>query len=370
MKRKKLVSLLLAASMMAAGLSACGQSDAAAGNSAASSKSEEKADGAASESKETGSSSDSAAGGSSASDAESTDGSHYPVTIENYNSAKEPTEYTFTSAPENVVTIWTNSVENMLALGLGDRITLAAGVSEEDILPEYQEEFAKVKESASQYPPKEDIVALEPDFILGWYSTFSDEKYWSDTDFWNERNINTYIGLNSGVMPDQTIQNEFDDILNLGKIFDVEDKAQELVNGMEDKIEAGRAYAEGKEPVRVLILENEGDAFRNYGENSIGGSIATQVGAEICEPDQSVRIGAEDLLNYDPDVIYAAYFGDEEGKAQCVSDFTDNPAFASLSAVQNGKVYPIDLSLIYSPGVRVSNAIDYFLETLYPEMNS
>lgn len=298
-----------------------------------------------------------------------TDNGHYPVTIQNYTYEKEPVEFTYDKAPEKVVCIWTNSVENMLALGLGDRILLAAGVSEEEILPEYREELQKVQEIAPQYPPKEDIVALEPDFILGWKSTFAEEKYWGATSFWNERGIGTYISLNSGLMSDQTIQNEYEDILALGKIFDVEDKAQAIVDEIEAKVEAGRAFAEGKDPVRVLILENEGDAFRNYGENSIGGDIASQVGAEICEPDKSVKLGAEDVLTHDPDVIFAVYFGDEEGKKQCVADYMDNPAFQSLSAVKNEKVFPIDLSLIYSPGVRVSQSVDYFLEHLYPDMN-
>lgn len=80
--------------------------------------------------------------------------------------------------------------------------------------------------------------------------------------------MNTYISLNSGLIQPQTVQNEFDDILALGEIFHVKDKAQALVAEMEERLEAGRAYAEGKEPVRVLILENEGDAFRNYGEDT------------------------------------------------------------------------------------------------------
>lgn len=292
----------------------------------------------------------------------------YPVTIQNYNYAKEPVEFTYEKAPEKVVCIWTNSVENMLALGLGDRIALAAGVTREEILPEYQEEAAKVQEYQGKYPPKEDIVALQPDFILGWRSSFAEEKYWGDVTFWNERSIGTYISLNSGLMKDQTLQNEYDDLLTLGRIFGVEDRAEALVAGMQAKVEKGRAYAEGKDPVQLLILENEGDVFRNYGANSIGGSIAEQVGAEILEPDQSKRLGAEDLVSLNPRIIFAVYFGDEIGRDECVKDFTENPAYASIDAVKNGKVYPIDLSLIYCPGVRVGNAIDFFLTYLYPDM--
>lgn len=292
----------------------------------------------------------------------------YPLTITTYNYAKEPVEYTFDKAPEKVVTLWTNSVENMLALGLGDKIVLAAGVNKEEILPEYQQELAKVKEIAPKCPPKEDIVALQPDLIVGWYSTYGAEKYWGDVDFWHERGCGTLMGLNSSVLPTQNLQNEYEDILTLGRIFDVEERARQIVDEMQAKVEAGRAYAQGKQPVRMLILENEGDAFRNYGENCIGGSIATEVGAELCEKDKSKRLSAEDLVGMNPEIIFAVHFGDEEGKKACVADFMENPAFASLDAVKNGKVYPIDLSLIYCPGVRVNQSIDFFLNHLYPDM--
>lgn len=293
---------------------------------------------------------------------------HYPITISSYDAHKETFDFTYEKAPERVVCLWANSVENMLALGLGERILLAGGVTEEEILPEWKAEFAKVKESQPKWPSKEDVVALQPDFILAWYSTFSDDKYWGDNAFWNERGIGTYISRNSGVVSDQTLQNEYNDLLTLGRIFDVEERAKALVSEMQAKVEKGRKAAQGKSPVRVLILENEKDAFRNYGETSIGGSIATQIGAELCEKDKSKRLSAEDVVAANPEMIFAVYFGDAIGKDQCVKDFTENPAFASVDAVKNGKVYPIDLSLIYCPGVRVSNSIDFFLQSLYPDL--
>lgn len=70
----------------------------------------------------------------------------------------------------------------MLALGLGDRISMACGMEKEDILPELQEEAEKVEVIVGDVPTKEEIVALEPDMINGWYSTFG-EKYWGDVDF-------------------------------------------------------------------------------------------------------------------------------------------------------------------------------------------
>ena len=71
--------------------------------------------------------------------------SHYPVTIVTHNYAKEEVEITFDKAPEKVLAFNTNSVENMIALGLTDKILLAFGFEENEILPEYEEEFKKIK---------------------------------------------------------------------------------------------------------------------------------------------------------------------------------------------------------------------------------
>ena len=68
----------------------------------------------------------------------------YPLTISNFNYEKEPVEETFEKAPERVITFWSNSLESMLALGLGDRVISAVGMDENSILPELKDEFDKM----------------------------------------------------------------------------------------------------------------------------------------------------------------------------------------------------------------------------------
>ena len=77
---------------------------------------------------------------------------------------------------------------------------------------------------------------MRPDFIAGWSSTFTD-KVLRSTEFWNERGVHTYISPNSApANRNRTIENEYADILNLGKIFDREEKAESLVKEMKDEI--------------------------------------------------------------------------------------------------------------------------------------
>ena len=117
--------------------------------------------------------------------------SHYPVTIENVNFELEKTEFTYEKAPEKVITFWTNSLETMLALGLGDRVMLAVGQDEDSILPELKDEYNRVKDNFQLYNDfldsnaalsKESAVMMEPDFILAWKSSFND-KTLGDTTY-------------------------------------------------------------------------------------------------------------------------------------------------------------------------------------------
>src|SRR5699024_12190775 len=48
----------------------------------------------------------------------------------------------------------------------------------------------------------------------------------------HDKGVATYIAGNSGAAPDRTLENEYTDILNIGKIFHVEDKAEALVEEM------------------------------------------------------------------------------------------------------------------------------------------
>lgn len=143
---------------------------------------------------------------------------HYPVTISTYNYAKEPVEVSFEKVPEKVVAVYQNSIETLLGLGLEDRLVGIAGL-DHDVKDEYKDAFANVK-YYENLPTKEEILGMEPDFILSWLSIF-DEKRFGDVDFWHERNINTYMAQNSGVAKPDSIENEYEDILNIGKIFDV-----------------------------------------------------------------------------------------------------------------------------------------------------
>ena len=304
----------------------------------------------------------------------------YPLTITTYNYNKEPVEYTFEKAPERVYAYAQDNIEILLSLGLADRIVAASGMDGE-IAPELADEFAKIDyHEDTGVLSKEDLLALEPDFIAAWYSTFSDKRL-GDVDFWHERSVGTYMALNSGCRGgsgtyQQTVADECQDILTLGMIFDVQDRAEALVAEIQGELDNISTYLADKDRLTVAVLEDEGGTYRVYGEDTLGGNVATSGGAELAvgKHGDNGNISAEDLIAANPDAIFMVWYNgytvndtDYAGE-QVVELITENPAFASLDAVKNGRVFAINLNNVYCSGMRTLDGVLDFAQHLYPEL--
>lgn len=178
----------------------------------------------------------------------------YPLAVEILNSHGEKERQVFYSPPKRVAAVWQNSIETLLALGVEDRIIAGMGVPDRKyIREEYQAGYEAIPYKSLENLDPETIMMMRPDFIAGWSSTFTD-KVLRSTEFWNERGVHTYISQNSApANRNRTIENEYADILNLGKIFDREEKAESLVKEMKDEISrtAGQATLS-----RQLLQEN------------------------------------------------------------------------------------------------------------------
>lgn len=285
--------------------------------------------------------------------------------IINYNYAQEEITLSFDKVPEKVVTVYQSPLEIMLALGLEDKV-VAASQLDTDVKPEYEEAFKKIK-YYEQAPSKEEVMGLKPDLIYSWYSFFGPEKL-GDVSQWIERGTNTYMMRNSGAVKPDSVQNEYDDILAMGKIFQVEEKAEAIVAEMKAEIDKAKEHVKDKEPVKAIIVEvNKDGMYRVYGEDSIGGDMATQVGAELVA-DKNGDIGKEELLKLNPDVIFSVYYGESIEREQAEKMISEDQGLGSLSAIKNNRIVPIVLSEVYATGIRTLDGIKTISNGLYPDL--
>lgn len=307
---------------------------------------------------------------------ESTVKTEYPLTITTYGSDGKELTTTYEKAPEKVLAVYQGSVETMLALGLEEHLVATAGLDNE-VPDEQKSAFSSVEYLDEFTPSLETVTMLDPDMIFSWGSLFGEKKL-GDAAGWVEKGTNIYMNTNThpkdgDVSYNKTLENEYTDILNIGKIFDVQDKAEAIVNEMKDTIETVKEQtADMEEKPTVLILESGNDTFTNYNETSLGGDMVTQLGGVLANPDGG-SLGKEDVLAANPDVIFVVYMpyaGDdpEQVKQEKLNVILEDEAYASLDAVKNGRVVPIMLSEMYASATRTQDGIVTFAKGLYPEL--
>ena len=115
-----------------------------------------------------------------------------------------------------------------------------------------------------------------------------------------------------------------------------------------------------------MVIEFYDDEIYTYGIKTLAGDMVTKLGAEVLNPEGG-NIGAEDLIKLNPDCIFVSYMdmGDDNVPVEEVNKVLENPAFASLSAVKNKRVYAIPLGEMYSSGIRTIDGINTFANGLY-----
>lgn len=363
MKHRKAIALLLACVMTLGLFAGCGKSSDDSERKNASQIAAENQGTAAETTEETAA-------------AEAVKKTTYPVTITTYNSDGTEMQTTYEKAPEKVVAVYQGCIETMLALGLEDHLVATAGLDNE-VPDEYKAAFSSVQYLDEFTPSKETITMLEPDMIFSWGSLFGEDTL-GEAAGWVEKGVNTY--MNSNTRPKngdtayaRTLENEYTDILNMGIIFDCQDKAEALVQAMKDTIANVKEQTAGQDSPSVMVLEFWNDSFANYHAGSLGGDMVVQLGGTLANPDAS-SVGKEDVIAANPDVIFVVYMpyaGDDPETVMnnALNSILGDESLASLDAVKNNRVYPIMLSEMYASANRSQDGIVTFASGLYPEVS-
>lgn len=172
----------------------------------------------------------------------------YPVVIDNCG-----TKVTFDSAPQRVVTIKSTSTEMLLALGLADRI-VGQAFSDGPVPEKWAKSAADVPKLSDKLPSQEVVLAEEPDLVYaGWESNLTAEGA-GDRERWQTLGVNTLVSpaacKEKGYKPDpMTFDKLFEEIEQVGEIFDADKAATTLVDEQRRQLTAVRKATEGTSAV-------------------------------------------------------------------------------------------------------------------------
>ncbi len=211
----------------------------------------------------------------------------------------------------------------------------------------------------------EKVLACEPDLVIV-------------NKGMNEKLVNTLEenGIKTVVLDMKSYDDVKDEIRAMAKITGEEQKGEDLIASMNQKI----ADIKAKIPAdkhRVSIIHSTNQGLTIQLDGSIAGCTAKMLGWDNVasgmtplekNPD-AAPYSMETLVEQNPEVIFVTSMGKiEEAKAGMDKTMQENPAWQTVEAVKNGRVYylPQDLFLL-SPGIHYPEAVETMAKCLYPE---
>jgi len=296
----------------------------------------------------------------------------YPVTISNCGS-----KLTFTKAPTRAVSNDINTTEDMLALDLGSHMVGDFGVNGDGpagkpIPTEFAAAFAKVRDVSPDYFTLEALVGLDPDFLFaGWNYGLHVGTNLTPQNL-ADYGIKTLALTESCAHVDTATQavslnDTYQDLMNLGEIFGVESRAQQLIASMKAQVASVQKKVSGLKPVTVLDYDSGTSApFTGPGLAMPTAEIAAAGGVNIFADLKQTwtTVSWEQVVAADPQCIVVNDYGTPTA-AQKEKFLETDPITKNLTAVKNHCFLALSYDEV-TPGPRNAEAVTALAEWLHP----
>lgn len=284
----------------------------------------------------------------------------YPLTIHSCNR-----EVTFRQAPKHALSHDINMTQMMLALGLKPSMAGYSGVTGwKSVTPQMQTILDGLPELAAKYPSVETLLNANVDFFFaGWdYGMRVGGDLTPQT--LQPLGINVYELTESCAFvmkrPPASLEDTYNDLRNLGKIFDVQDRANALIARMQAQVGEVRKDLPADKP-RVFLYDSGEDRAMTSGRLGMPQALIDAAGGRNILDDVEAswtRVNWENVVERNPQVIVIVDYGEVTAE-QKEKFLLDNKALQSVDAVKNQR-------FIVIPYVQATPGIDNVLavETL------
>ncbi len=292
----------------------------------------------------------------------------YPVTVKSCDR-----EVTFEQAPARAISNDVNLTEMMLALKLQDHMVGYTGISGWKTLDEsLREGVQELPELSPKYPTKEVLLNADADFYFaGWnYGMKVGGEVTPET--LEPFKIKVYELTESCIhimaKNKPTMDDMFVDLLNLGKIFGVEDRAETLVAAYRKHLdEITTRIGAIENPVRVFVYDSGTEKPFTSGRFGIPTAMIEAAGGINIMDDVEkswTEVSWEPVIERNPEVVVIVNYGDVTAE-QKIAFMKENPAFKNLDAVKQDRFVVLEY-VEATPGPRNVQAIDRLAKAFHP----
>jgi iron complex transport system substrate-binding protein len=285
-------------------------------------------------------------------------GDFAPLVFENYGRT-----VTVNARPEKVLALGPNCAETLVALGLAD---LIAGTSlrnhSRGPLPQYAGEFARIPELNHSNATREAVISSGADFIYGLDWEFGGSGL--DTEELASYGITAYIDSAT------TLEETYREILDMGKIFGVEAKAEAFVADQKARIQAVADKISGTKRLSVLVCDAVEDGIFtatgvNYETLLMDLAGGDNLFADLTEKAWTT-VSYEEVLKRNPDFILIHDY-DAPSVEEKIASIKANDVLSQLDVVRNERFVIIELESVL-PGDRTAYTVEKLAAGLHPDI--
>lgn len=273
----------------------------------------------------------------------------YPLTINTYDGTT-PITQTFTKKPSRVITNNLSVTEIMIELGLGEYIVGMVSPDNE-VTSKYKAEIAKITKIGDKKTiSKEIVLSYEPDLVVGRTMLFT-SKFMGSVEELNALDINIYAQKASANF-EQSFDNIKEDILNLGKIFDVNEKAAQYVQSIDAKLDSLKDNNVSNLDSALVMCAFNGKTFGTY--KSQLQEVALNLIGYTNKTTGTSGLTLENLVSINPSIIiYVTSDRNQVNDATAVENLLTNEIISEVPAILNKKIIAVtyDEFMDYGPAL-------------------
>jgi iron complex transport system substrate-binding protein len=262
----------------------------------------------------------------------------------------EGTQITIPSEPRRIVSLTPAATEILFAIGAGDRV--AAKV--EDITP-WPPEAADLPIVATfQGVQVEKIVELNADLAIAGGVAFTDPEAVAQL---------RRLGIPVIVVYADSTAGAFRDIELIGDAVGEGAAARDLTASMGAAFDQVEAATAGLPKPRVFYEIDATSKIYTPAEGSVYAEVLRLAGSEPLLTDTSYEISLEEIVEFDPEIILL-------GNPFATPDqVRERPGWSGIGAVRNGRIIPVNDTIITRPGPRLVDGLRELARALHPDLD-
>lgn len=302
--------------------------------------------------------------------------SSYNVEIDNYNR-----KTTYTEMPKRIVSLSYSETEILVALGLEDKIV---GIAEADnTIDECSDKYRATIEGLNiissteegGVPTLETLLKAEPDFVYATSFSLNSEYGVGELSDFEKYGIKVYVSTPT-YKADCTIEDVYGDIRNIAKIFSVEEKGEEIISGMQQKIDnVKERISSVSSPLKVFayIAGNESRAA-TVGGGSLADDLMSRAGVVNVfgtEPEGMFGVSMEAIVQANPDIIilFENIGGNGMGGANEKKELLKSiDVLNDVTAIKEDRFIEIPDFIMEFATVQNGDAVEMLARGVYPEL--